>query len=146
VPRFLANRTLEQYLADDLCQSAVERQLEIAGDALGQLRKLDVKLFSRVPDGPLIVAFRNVLAHGYATLDHRRVYDAASDKVEGLMRVLQQMLSELPEDSRPPKKPRGNRCVKGYCGAVGNWDSELIRYPHSYPHSPTAGTERPEVA
>lgn len=46
VPRFLADRTLETYLEDELCQSAVERQLEIAGDALGQLRKLDPDLFA----------------------------------------------------------------------------------------------------
>jgi uncharacterized protein with HEPN domain len=71
VPRFLAGRTLKDYLADDLCQSAVERQLEIAGDALGQLRKLNAALFTRIPAGALIVAFRNVLAHGYATLDNR---------------------------------------------------------------------------
>jgi hypothetical protein len=51
--------------------------LEIAGDALGQLRKLDAVLFAKVPDGDLVVAFRNVLAHGYAPLDHRRVYDIA---------------------------------------------------------------------
>jgi uncharacterized protein with HEPN domain len=98
VPRFLAARTLKDYLADDLCQSAVERQLEIAGDALGQLRKLNAALFTRIPDGALIVAFRNVLAHGYATLDHRRVHDAASTKVAALTRVLQQLLSELPEE------------------------------------------------
>jgi len=84
VPRFLAGRTLTAYLADDLCQSAVERQLEIAGDALGHLRKLDPELFDRVPEGKLFVAFRNVLAHGYATLDHRRVYDAATRKVANL--------------------------------------------------------------
>jgi len=57
VPRFLAGRSLEAYLADDLCQSAVERQLEVAGDALGQVRKLDLDLFARVPEGALIVAF-----------------------------------------------------------------------------------------
>jgi len=34
VPRFLADRTLDAYLEDELCRSAVERQLEIAGDAL----------------------------------------------------------------------------------------------------------------
>jgi uncharacterized protein with HEPN domain len=45
-------------------QSAVERQLEIAGDALGQLRKLAPETFERVPQGAQIVAFRNVLAHG----------------------------------------------------------------------------------
>lgn len=96
VPRFLAGRTMEGYLADDLCQSAVERQLEVAGDALGQLRKLDPDLFARIPEGPLIVAFRNVLAHGYATLDHRRVYDAATTKVGALMSAISAVLDEFP--------------------------------------------------
>ena len=40
VPRFLAARTLQEYLSDDFCQATVERQLEVAGDALGQIRKL----------------------------------------------------------------------------------------------------------
>lgn len=98
VPQFLAGRTLAQYLDDELCQSAIERQLEIAGDALGQVRKLDAALFGRIPDGDLIVAFRNVLAHGYATLDHRRIYDIATARVAELQAVLQQLLEELPED------------------------------------------------
>ena len=98
VPRFLAGRSLQAYLADDLCQSAVERQLEVAGDALGQVRKLDPDLFARVPEGALIVAFRNVLAHGYATLDHRRVYDAATHKVGALILELLSLLSEFPKN------------------------------------------------
>lgn len=97
VPRYLAGRTLQAYLVDDLCQSAVERQLEVAGDALGQVRKLDPGLFARIPEGPLIVAFRNVLAHGYATLDHRRVHDAATTKVAALIEVIRQLLDEFPE-------------------------------------------------
>ncbi len=94
VPRFLSGRSMSAYLADELCQSAVERQLEVAGDALGQLRKLDPELFERIPEGPLIVAFRNVLAHGYATLDHRRVYDAANSKVAALTAVIRKLLGE----------------------------------------------------
>ena len=97
VSKFLGNRTLGDYLADDLCQSAVERQLEIAGDALGRLRKLDAVLFGKIPDGDLIVAFRNVLAHGYATLDHRRVYEIASNRAGELLRILDTLLSQLPE-------------------------------------------------
>jgi hypothetical protein len=50
VPRFLAGRTMEAYLADELCQSAVERQLEVAGDARGQLRRLDPDLIARIPE------------------------------------------------------------------------------------------------
>jgi uncharacterized protein with HEPN domain len=94
---FLGTRTLGDYLADELCQSAVERQLEIAGDALGQLRKLDAVLFGKIPDGDLIVAFRNVLAHGYATLDHRRVYEIASSRAGELLKILERLLSQMPE-------------------------------------------------
>ena len=97
VSRFMAKRSLSDYLADDLCQSAVERQLEIAGDALGQLRKLDAVLFGKIPDGDLVVAFRNVLAHGYATLDHRRVYEIASIRADELLKTLETLLSQMPE-------------------------------------------------
>lgn len=97
VSEFLGDRTLPAYLADVLCQSAVERQLEIAGDALGQLRKTAPEVFARIPDGDLIVAFRNVLAHGYAALDHSRVYEAAALKAPALLQTLEKLLEEFPE-------------------------------------------------
>jgi uncharacterized protein with HEPN domain len=65
LPRFVNQRPLQAYLADDYFQSAVERQLEIAGDALAQIRKNGPDLFKLIPDGDLIVGFRNVLAHGH---------------------------------------------------------------------------------
>lgn len=79
VSEFLEDSSLETYLVDPMRQSTIERQLEIAGDALGQLRKHAPEIFARIPGGDALVAFRNVLAHGYATLDHRRVYDAGQD-------------------------------------------------------------------
>ena len=44
------------------------------------------------------MAFRNVLAHGYATMDHRRVYDAATNKVGELAIRLSELLREYPDD------------------------------------------------
>ncbi len=96
VERFVAGRTEHEYLRDELLQSAVERQLEVAGDALGRLRRDFPELFGRVPEGPMIVAFRNVLAHGYATLDARRVYDAAANRATLLRVVLESLLAEFP--------------------------------------------------
>jgi len=96
----MAKRSLSDYLADDLCQSAVERQLEIAGDALGQLRKLDAVLFGKIPDGDLVVAFRNVLAHGYATLDHRRVYEIASIEPASCLRPWRHFYRRCPRRER----------------------------------------------
>ena len=98
VPKFLGSRSLAEYLADELCQSAVERQLEIAGDALGQLRKLDAQIFDQIPDGALVVGFRKVLAHGYATLNHRRVYEIASARATELLKALEAMLAKMPEE------------------------------------------------
>lgn len=97
VPAFLGARALEDYLHDEYCQSAVERQLEIAGDALGQLRKVDEELFRRIPEGAAIVAFRNVLAHGYATLDQRRVFELATGRVAQLVALIEELLRDIPE-------------------------------------------------
>ena len=97
VPQFLGDRSLREYMDDEMCQSAVERQLEIAGDALGQLRKLDAIVFAKIPDGARIVAFRNVLAHGYATLNHRLVYEIASTRAVELLKTLEDLLAQIPE-------------------------------------------------
>lgn len=64
--------------------------------------ELALRALERVPrflaDGRLIVAFRNVLAHGYATLDHRRVFDAATTKVATLSVAVRKLLEEFPTD------------------------------------------------
>ena len=67
-------------------QSAVERQLEVAGDALGQVRKLDLDLFARVPEGALLSRFATCWD------------DAATNKVDELIRTIHVLLRELPED------------------------------------------------
>lgn len=97
IPKFLQGCSVDAYFVDELRQSAIERQLEIAGDALGQLRKLAPDLFARIPDGDLIVSFRNVLAHGYATLDQRKVFEVATSGAPDLLQTLEALLAEFPE-------------------------------------------------
>jgi uncharacterized protein with HEPN domain len=45
---FVAGKRLEDYQADALLRSAVERQLEIIGEALTQLAKVDRQLVARI--------------------------------------------------------------------------------------------------
>lgn len=54
IPHFLKDLDLQSYLSDDLRQAAAERQLEITGDALGQLRKVSPQVFQRVPEGDVL--------------------------------------------------------------------------------------------
>lgn len=68
-----------------MLKSAVERQFEIIGEALNALSRIDPQTAAAIPDLARIVAFRNVLIHGYATVDDRLVWGV----VEGKLPVLQ---------------------------------------------------------
>lgn len=74
IGRFIANKHFEDYCADEQLRSAVERQFEIAGEALAQLSKFDPQTVARIPESPRIIAFRNALIHGYSTVDNQLVW------------------------------------------------------------------------
>ncbi len=93
---FTYGKTLEEYTKNDLLRSAVERQLEIIGEALAQLRSVDPELAARVPDLRRIVDFRNLLIHGYAIVDDRLVWEIARTKVPALIESLPALGQERP--------------------------------------------------
>ena len=88
IARFIDGMAFADYQADDLVKSAVERQFEIIGEALNQLSRVDPALAARIEDLPRLVAFRNILIHGYASVDDALVWDAATRKLPGLLALL----------------------------------------------------------
>lgn len=94
IASFVAGRTWEEYETDPLLRSAVERQFEIVGEALNSLRRADSTIAARVADLPRIVAFRNVLIHGYAAIDDRLVWEVAMERIPKLLGLLEEMLEE----------------------------------------------------
>ncbi len=72
---FTGDKMFADYERDTMMRSAVERQFEIIGEAMAQLAKLDSALASRISKYQRIIAFRNVLIHGYADVDNRLVWD-----------------------------------------------------------------------
>ena len=92
---FVAGLDAQIYADSEIVHSAVERKFEIIGEALGQLSKLDPILASRIPDIRDIIAFRNVLIHGYAAVEHDRVWHIAETSLPGLLTAVTAILDEL---------------------------------------------------
>lgn len=86
-----------EYLGDWVLQAAVERQLEILGEALKNLRSADAETAARIPNVHAIIATRNILVHAYAQVDQRRVWEILTDDLPELIPVLEGLLTEVDE-------------------------------------------------
>ena len=75
IGRFVEGRCLAEYSADPLLRSAVERQFEIIGEALNRLARTDPSVAEEITHASRIIAFRNILIHGYDLVDHEVVWD-----------------------------------------------------------------------
>ena len=91
---FTAGKAFADYEHDAMLRSAVERQFEIVGEATAQLAKLDRGLAARIGEHRRIVAFRNILTHGYADVDDRLVWDVVETKLPALRRDVERLLRE----------------------------------------------------
>ena len=82
------------YSANEMAQAAVERKFEIIGEALNQLARLDGSVAARIPDVPQVVAFRNQLIHGYASVRPETVWNIAQTALPSLLLAVQAVLDE----------------------------------------------------
>ena len=94
IAQFVLDKSFDAYAEDDLLRSAVERQFEIVGEVLTQLRKVDAETAAIVPELPRIVAFRNILIHGYATVDDRIVWGVVEGSLPALRGALKKLLGD----------------------------------------------------
>lgn len=90
---FVAGKSWDDYAGDLLLRSGVERQFEIAGEAMSVLRGLDPGTADRVPNVHKIVGMRNILIHGYAEVNNLTVWRAATDDLDGLVTAVDALLA-----------------------------------------------------
>lgn len=95
IQTFVAGMDLSTYLANSMAQAAVERKFEIIGEALNQLAKLDQTIASRITDVPRIVAFRNQLIHGYASVKVETIWAVVQKSLPILLDQTNALLDEL---------------------------------------------------
>ncbi len=93
--RLLAGVTWDAYVENEEKQIAVERCIEVIGEAA---RHLSPTFKERHHDLPwrAIVQQRNVIAHGYFFLQHDRLWRVAVEEVPRLVDLLRPLLDAMP--------------------------------------------------
>ena len=78
-----------------MLRSAVERQFEIIGEALVQALRLDLSLSSRISNTGRIIAFRNRLIHGYASIADEIVWGILEANLNTIHKEVAALMREL---------------------------------------------------
>ncbi len=87
-----ANESIERYNNDRVFRGAIERELQVIGEAMMQLKSFDPACADRISEHARIIAFRHVLVHGYDVLKPELVWYAVTDKLPVLRRELEELL------------------------------------------------------
>lgn len=91
IEQFTAGANFEEYLANAMMRSAVERQIEIIGEALNMALHADSSLAEVLPEAYKIVGMRNRIIHGYDSVDDMIVWDVVETKIGPLRHQLEQL-------------------------------------------------------
>jgi len=84
--------TLDDYSSSWALRMAVERALEIVGEALRQLRDDDPDVAVQIDGLQSFVSLRNVIAHRYAVLEDQILWTTATDALPRLARKVTELL------------------------------------------------------
>lgn len=96
IKEFVRGKTFAAYQADILLKSAVERQLEILGEAANRLKPAFQLDHSDI-DWNGVVGLRNVIIHQYDDIDTEEIWSIATERVPLLLEQIQPLMADLAE-------------------------------------------------
>ncbi len=86
---FTAGRTFEDYCANEMLASAVERKFEIIGEALSRIRRQRSEDLRAIGEWPAIIGFRNILAHAYERVEDAVVWGIVTGQLPEFLAQLE---------------------------------------------------------
>lgn len=100
IERHVGGHDLAGFLASELIQDAVIRNLEVIGEASRNIERADPAFAAAHPELPLTVAgdMRNALSHGYFKIDLHIVWRTVQQDLPPLKATLEGLLAGLAGD------------------------------------------------
>lgn len=87
-----ARDSIAGYLAAQVSGSPVEMKFEIIGEALNRIKKESPEYFKKISDYRDIISFRNILIHGYHSIDDRIVWSIIEENLDRLLEDVDELL------------------------------------------------------
>jgi uncharacterized protein with HEPN domain len=88
----IGGHTFQDYLNDQTFRFAVERQFIVLGEVLSQFARANPGSAESITEVRQVIAFRNVLVHGYSEVDDRLVWTIATSELDSLIESLDKLL------------------------------------------------------
>jgi uncharacterized protein with HEPN domain len=97
IETFTRGMDFKAYKENIVTQRAIERDFEIIGEALNRIKKIDEKYLEGISEHHRIIGFRNILIHGYDSINELIVWNAVEKHLPILKREVQKMI----DDAKP---------------------------------------------
>jgi len=91
IAEFVRDKTYHDYINDRMLRGAVERHIEIIGEAAGHVSQGFRDAHNEIPWRG-IIAQRNVIAHEYGEIKHDKIWIVASEFIPKLISILEPII------------------------------------------------------
>lgn len=95
----VSGKNLDDYRDDAIIRAAVERHFEIIGEAIRRIARSDSTIAGRLGDFQRVIAFRNMLIHGYDLVDDGEVWNVIQKSLPELKQKTEKMIALLSEET-----------------------------------------------
>ncbi len=86
--QFTQNMTEDDFYTDNKTKAAVERKIEVIGEALNRIKKINPNTLEKIDNWKEIIGFRNVIAHGYDVVEDSIVWESITNDIPLLLKQL----------------------------------------------------------
>jgi uncharacterized protein with HEPN domain len=97
VKEFVSHRSYQDYLRDRMLRGAVERHVEIIGEAAGRISKTFRDAQPEIP-WQRIIGQRHALIHEYGEIQHDLIWKVATAHIPALIENLERLIPPVPPE------------------------------------------------
>jgi uncharacterized protein with HEPN domain len=94
IQQFVGTMSFDDYYANKLVKAAVERKFEIIGEALSRISRAAPSTATAIREYEKIIAFRNIVIHGYDVVSDPIVWDVIENKLPLLIEDVEQLMGQ----------------------------------------------------